>query len=293
MRGALDSVARMLSDGRADALSLPWFELRYAHVQAARAALADRLAPATVNKVLAAIRGVARESWLLGLSSADEYQRIAAVPSVKGDPTPRGRALSHDEVGAVFAVCDPSAPSGIRNAALLALLYGAGLRRAEAVGLDLDDFDLETGVVIVRRGKGGRRREVPLPRGARDAVEAWLLVRGSDRGPLLVPVSSKGSVTLRRLSTQSVYAACRRIVRRSSVARFSPHDLRRSYVTDLLGAGADLALVQRLAGHANVATTTRYDRRGDAARAEAAALLNVPFVRPVRVLADTDNGPSA
>jgi integrase len=126
-------------------------------------------------------------------------------------------------------------------------------------------------------GKGNKERIVPLPAAAVAALSAWLEVRGAAPGPLLCPVRGS-TVTVRRMSAQAVMTALLRRAAESGVPHLSPHDLRRSYITGLLRAGADLSTVQRLAGHASVTTTTRYDRRGDDEKAKAVALLCVPYV---------------
>jgi site-specific recombinase XerD len=278
MRQVLDTVARMLTGGELDAEALAWGRLGYQHTAAVRSALADRYAPATTNKSLAAIRGVLRAAWRLGQMTAEEYHRAADLPSVSGMTLPRGRALSQGELRSLFSAC-ASTPglAGARDGALIALLYGAGLRRSEAVSLDHADYDQETRSIAVRRGKGNKARLVQLGDGARRAVEAWVKIRGSIPGPLLLPVLKSGRVELRRLTDQAVLLVLRRRAVHAGVRSFSPHDLRRSFVSDLLDAGADVAIVQRLAGHANVQTTSRYDRRGEAAQQRAAALLHVPY----------------
>ena len=125
-------------------------------------------------------------------------------------------------------------------AALLALLYGAGLRRAELVGLDLDDFSQKEGTVRVR-GKGSKVRLVPLPAGTRKALASWLRHRGDKPGPLLLPVRANGELLAhRRLSPQAVYNLLLRIAQRAELLHFRPHDLRRTFIGDLLEAGADL-----------------------------------------------------
>ena len=102
------------------------------HVTAIRTKLAETKAPATVNATLSALRGVAREAWRLGLMTSEDRMRIEAVKGIKGSRLPAGRALSVGEVIALFDVCARDAsPAGARDAAMLALLLGAGLRRAE------------------------------------------------------------------------------------------------------------------------------------------------------------------
>src|SRR5213593_4730577 len=282
MRQALDTVAGLLTTGQATAETLDWSRLRYQHTQAIRAALAARYAPATANKMLAALRGVLREAWRLGYASAEDYHRAADLPAVRGSTLPRGRALSAGELRALFAaVTDHARPATrARDAALLAVLYGAGVRRAEAVALDVADYDAETGALTIRRGKGNKARMMYATNGASDALAAWLTVRGSEPGPLFVPVNKAGRILLRRLTPESVFDRLQALAKRAGISRFSPHDMRRSFISDLLDNGADLAVVQAMAGHANPATTARYDRRGEHAKRRAAGLLVVPYVAP-------------
>ncbi|MBF6599024.1 MAG: tyrosine-type recombinase/integrase [Dehalococcoidia bacterium] len=279
MRQALDVVAGLLTSGECDAASLDWSRVRYQHTAAVRAALAERYAVATTNRTLAAIRGVLREAWRLGQVSAEDYYRAVDLPGVRGTTLPRGRALSSGELRALFETCgrDTSA-AGARDAALLAVLYGAGLRRAEAVALDLDDYERETGTLTVRRGKGNKQRVAYATNGARDAIEAWVAARGDDDGALFVPVNKGGRILSQRMTGQAVLYIVRRRAREAGVNQFSPHDLRRTFVGDLLDNGADISSVKDLAGHANIATTARYDRRGERAKRKAAELLHVPFV---------------
>jgi len=188
MRQALDVIAGLLTGGCADAETLDWSALRYPHTQAVRAALAERYRPATANKMLAALRGVLREAWRLGYVSAEEYHRAVDLAAVRGSTLPRGRALTAGELRALFsAVADDARPATrARDAVLLAVLYGAGVRRAEAVALDVADYDPETGALTIRRGKGNKARVMYATNGVREALAAWLRVRGPEPGPLFV-----------------------------------------------------------------------------------------------------------
>lgn len=282
MWGALEFAARLLSSGRADANSLPWHALRYEHVAAVRASMLEGFAPATTNKTLCAIRGVLKQCWRLGLVSADEREKACDVQAVRGFRLPSGRALNAGELRALFESCAADeCPSARRDAALVAVLYGTGLRRSEAVALDLSDYSQSTGELKVRAGKGGKQRMAFITNGGREALSVWLAVRGNAPGPIFCPVGKGmfGRVAVRRLSTQAIYCALLRRSARAGITRFSPHDLRRSFVSDLLDNGADLVSVQALAGHASPTTTQSYDRRPDTVRRRAAELLHVPFVR--------------
>lgn len=279
MRQSLDVIAEIISGGRADAESLAWHRLRFQHTTAIRTVLMERYGIATANRHLAALRGTLKAAWKLGLMSSDEYRRAADVERVKGTTLPAGRMLSDGELRALFSVCadDPRA-SGARDAALLAILYAGGLRRSEAVSLDIDDYDGDSGELRVRFGKGGRSRTVYAANGAKAALNAWLQARGDEPGPLLHPINKGGLIQRRRLSDQSVLGALRRRAKQAGVAAFSSHDMRRTMISHLLDNGADIATVQRLAGHATAVTTSQYDRRGEATKRKAAELLHVPYV---------------
>jgi integrase len=106
----------------------------------------------------------------------------------------------------------------------------------------------------------------------------WSKIRGDESGPLFCPISQIGEITVRRMSDQAIYAILLTRAKRAKVRPFSPHDLRRSCVSDLLDAGVDISIVQQFVGHANVNTTARYDRRGEHAKKRAAKSLHVPFV---------------
>ena len=277
MAQALSSIATLAAGRPVDATAFPWHALRREHTAALRARLAADHAAATANKMLSALRGVLKEAWRLGLMPADDYARAVDVKGVKGSTLPRGRSLETGELRQLFRVCAADdTPAGRRDAALLAVLYGAGLRRAEVVTLDLTDFNPVTGELRVE-GKGNRTRLGYATNGSAAALAGWLAVRGTEPGPLFLAINRGGRIVPGRLTAQAVYNILAKRASEAGIEDFSPHDLRRSFVSDLLDSGADVSLVQRLAGHANVTTTLRYDRRPEAAKKKAAELLHVPF----------------
>ncbi len=278
MRGALETIAAIVSNGQQDATTLCWASLRYQHTTAIRTALMERYTPAGANLRLAALRGVLREAWRLGQMTADDYRRAVDLPGITGHTLPRGRALSVGELRALFsAFARDTSPAGRRDAALLVLLYAGGLRRGEAVALDLEDYTADTGELRIRQGKGRKDRLVYV-NGGRPPLADWLQVRGGDPGPLFVAINQRGRLIPHRLTAQVVRTMLLKRAREAGVTTFSPHDLRRTFISDLLDAGADLSTVQQLAGHSNVTTTARYDRRGEAAKKKTAGLLHVPYV---------------
>jgi integrase len=225
--------------------------------------------------MLAALRGALKEAWRLGQMNAEDYHRAVDVPAVSGSTLPKGRCLTPGELHALFDVCAADeTPAGARDGALLAVMFGGGLRRAEAVALDVEDYDPETGALTIRGGKGRKDRIGYATNGAAEALVDWLAVRGIEPGPLFLPVRKGGEIEpqARRLTPEAIYYMLRRRGERAGVATFSPHDLRRSFVSQLLDAGADISTVQHLAGHANVTTTARYDRRGEATKRKASEL---------------------
>jgi len=259
----LDAIATLIAGEPLSAAVLPWHKLRYKHTQAIRAALTERHAPATVNGYLAALRGVLKECWRLELMTDADYHRAIDVGSVSSETLPAGRELQAGELRVLMKSCADGSAGGARDAALLAVLYAGGVRCAEAAQLQLGDFDADTGALTIRHGKGNKQRMTYLADGARRALDAWRAVRGDAPGPLLCPVNKGGRVELRAMSLRAIG---KRIDRRgdlAGVAPFTPHDCRRSFVSHLLDAGADLATVQKLVGHANASTTARYDRRGE------------------------------
>lgn len=280
MRQSLELLAELSAGRKIAPEQYPWHEVRPHHVAAFKAKLAESCKHSTANKHLAALRGVLKAAWRCGALDSDTYHRTVDFSPIRGSTLPRGRSLDAGEIRSLFAVCmSDSTNAGRRDAALLAILYGAGVRRAEAVALDVSDINTDSGEVRIRSGKGQKERITYVSNGALQAVIDWLAVRGSEPGALFCPVNHGGRMTLRRMSSQSVYMALQKRGKEAGIASFSPHDMRRTFVSDMLDAGADISQVQQLAGHSNVTTTQRYDRRPEAAKRKASGLLHVPYSR--------------
>lgn len=280
---ALSVIAGLLggsefSNESAGPFAVNWSALRYQHTAAIRAKLAETYAPATANKMLSALRQVLKHAWRLGQMTAEQYQRAADIEAVTGETIPAGRELSTGEILALMTACQSDdSPAGTRDAAMIALLYACGLRRQEVVSLSMASYDPETGKLVIT-GKRSKQRTAYLTNGAFDAIADWLSIRGSENDALFVAINKGGKLdTEKPLTAQAVYNVLQKRAAESGVNDFSPHDLRRTFVSDLLDKGADIATVSKMAGHANVQTTARYDRRPEEAKRTAAKLLHVPY----------------
>jgi site-specific recombinase XerD len=212
------------------------------------------------------------------LISAEDYTDAVSVKSIKGASLPTGRALAEEEIAALFTTCiTDKSHRGRRDSALLAVLCGGGLRRSEVVSLDVHHYDGKSGALTVRQGKGRKDRRVFMVGGAVPALRDWLAVRGMEPGPLFVRIRRWNAVTSARLTDQAVLCILRHRQKQAGTAAFSPHDLRRTFITSLFAGGADGATIQKLAGHADIKTSAQYDRRGDTALREASALIKIPY----------------
>lgn len=212
------------------------------------------LAPATIARKVAAIRGLHRFLVAEGLADSDPTALLESPRRGRSLP----KALSYEEVQSLLTSPDPTTPLGRRDRALLEFLYGTGARVSEATGAELIDLELEDRSVLLH-GKGGKQRVVPLGAYAVDAVVAYLpdrmkLRRNPDPGGVFL--NSRG----RRLTRQGVWGILRRYGARVGLDDLSPHVLRHSMATHMVEGGADLRTVQEMLGHASISTTQVYTR---------------------------------
>lgn len=269
MASGLKVIARMVNRD-AKLYTLPWHELRSKHSRALRAVLVEQFAPRTVNRMLSSLRGVLKAAWRLDQITTDDYMKAIDFAQVKtrGLP-PSGRVVEHDEIVKLLrAAASAPPPMNLRNQALLVALYSAGIRRQEASALDVGDY--KSGDLTVRRGKGAKYRVTYVPDGYQAWIEPWVTFqRERACDPLFVQWDRDAGVTSDRLGRAGVDTVLRDIVKTAGIPPVTPHDLRRSFATDLLDSGADLLMVQQLMGHADVKTTAIYDRRGEVGKKKA------------------------
>ena len=269
-------MAAILLDKGADPETFHWQDLNYADVARLRGELVAAFAPATANRIMAAVRGTLREAWAAGLLDPDARDRLLwGLRNARAGRLQAGRVMPQDEVAGLFAaIAQDPGPAGARDAAILALMVGAGLRRGEVVGLDLAHVD-EPGATVRVLGKGNTERRVPLVPAVVAHLAGWIGWRGRWRGPLFVPVR-KGVVRRGRLTVSAIWRVVSQRARGAGLPPTAPHDCRRTAATSLLAAGVDLAVTQRILGHASVTTTVRYDLRGLDASRRALELIHLP-----------------
>ena len=231
-----------------------WEEVGRAEVRAHLAGLVRAgLSPRSQARALSAIRGLHRLLAAERVAPADPTEEIDSPRT--GRPLPG--LLSREEIGRLLKGPDGRSAAGLRDRAMLELLYATGLRVSELVSLELNDLDLEARVLRAR-GKGNKERLVPVGVPAAEAVRAYLgvrerLLRGKRSRDLFV--TPRG----RRLTRQGFAKFLLRYARGAGIRRsVSPHKLRHSFATHLLEGGADLRAVQAMLGHADVSTTQIY-----------------------------------
>lgn len=283
---ALQQVVKIFTNDFETVWTIAWSEMQYAHMIQLRTLLHEReeLAHTTVNRYLSAVRAVLKECWRLQLIDREQYERIRDVANIKGNRAPSGRMLSPEEIKKLLQACDldwqKRRVSGVRDSAMIALLYLTGMRRSEVIGLQRSDYDVSTGEILIRAGKGNKDRKVYI-RGekARKRMVAWLNARSYVKADsLFLAVNPYGDLTNKPITSgQTVYDMLNRRAKQAGIANFSPHNLRHSAISEMWEAGVDGVTIRDIAGHSGIETTANYDRRGDERKAEAAAKRDLPI----------------
>jgi integrase/recombinase XerD len=226
---------------------------------------AGRYSSSSVARMLVSVRAFYRFLSSEDMVTADPTATVGSPKKPRSIP----KAIAVDEIETLLAL--PAEDLlGRRDWAILETLYGSGLRISELVNLDVDDVDLDQGVVLIRLGKGSKTRLVPFGRAAKRALGAYISVSRPELAKKSRGMGSRGALFLNARGGRLSRQGCWKILKGYADAaglegKVSPHTLRHSFATHMLDAGADIRVVQELLGHASLATTQVYtlvsDRR--------------------------------
>ena len=275
MRYVLQDAADRLGVEDVTIDEFPWHHLQPGHITALVAALrADGYAPNTSSLYVNAIRGVMNQAWQQSLITQDHLLKIRAVKAGGGTRLSKGRNLRRTLIRELMDVCaaDPR-PQGLRDAAIIAILYGSGMRKSESVNLELSQINVAERSLQVM-GKGNKELIKFAPAWAFEKLEAWLAFRrahlpeGVDDDDFLFNRIRRGNhITRERITKHAIYYIAKQRGKQVGV-NIMPHDFRRSFITRVIEE-YDVSIAQKLAHHANIATTVSYDMRDDNERRNA------------------------
>ena len=269
MRYVLQEAADRLGAEDVAIDEFPWHQLQPGHITALVAVLReDGYAPNTSSLYVNAIRGVMNQARQQNLITQDHLLKIRAVKAGGGSRLVKGRNLRRNLIRELMDVCaaDPR-PQGLRDAAIIAILYGSGMRKSESVNMDLWQVDVEQRSLQVL-GKGNKELIKFAPAWAFEKLEEWLAFRRanlpdgvSDDTFLFNRIRRGNHITRDRLTKHAIYYIAKQRGRQVGVD-IMPHDFRRSFITRVIEE-YDVSIAQKLAHHANIATTVSYDVRDD------------------------------
>ncbi|MBA2928719.1 tyrosine-type recombinase/integrase [Pseudomonas sp. CCUG 57209] len=275
MRYVLQDAADRLGFEDINLEDIDWHLLQPEHVIALVAALReDGYAPNTSSLYVNAVRGVMNEAWRLSLISQEHLLRMRTVKPAPGTRLGQGRNLRRTLIREMMKVCaaDPR-PQGLRDAAVIGILYGSGMRKSESVNLDLAQINVEERSLRVI-GKGNKELIKYAPQWAFAKLQAWLAFRreqlkeGEQDDSFLFNRIRRGShITRERITKHAIYYIARQRGEQVGV-KIMPHDFRRSFITRVIEEH-DLSIAQKLAHHTNIQTTASYDVRDDNERRRA------------------------
>ena len=275
MRYVLQDAADRLGFEDINLEDIDWHLLQPEHVIALVAALReDGYAPNTSSLYVNAVRGVMNEAWRMSLISQEHLLRMRTVKAAPGTRLGQGRNLRRTLIREMMDVCaaDPR-PQGLRDAALIGILYGSGMRKSESVNLDLSQINFaERSLRVI--GKGNKELLKYAPDWAFAKLQAWLdfrrtqLKEGEQDDTFLFNRIRRGShITRERITKHAIYYIARQRGEQVGV-KIMPHDFRRSFITRVIEEH-DLSIAQKLAHHTNIQTTASYDVRDDNERRRA------------------------
>lgn len=218
------------------------------------------LAPATINLRLAAVRRLAYEASDCGLLSPELVAGIRRVKGLKRLGQQVGNWLTTEEGQQLVGAVRTDTLRGKRDAAMLGLLLGCGLRRSELANLEIERIQRRDGhwAIVDLVGKAGHVRTVPVPLWVKTAVDSWSSTAGIGQGRLFRAIRKNGALWGRGVTQNVVWYVVKNCAKRAGIEKLAPHDLRRSCARLCHAAGGEIEQIQFLLGHASVQTTERY-----------------------------------
>lgn len=281
MLGALRRLALTFSAGRCDEASFPWELLVDEELaDAVWSTVASGIAQNTATRDASALRVLLDCLRTVGLLTDEQHRHARGFHVHGGQARPEpGHWLSTTDVETILRSCAAGRGGSltrVRDLALLFTLAGSGLRRDEVSQVRLEDLHPSERRIWLRNPKGGQPRDTFVHQAAIDALAQWLLLRGSEPGPVFVPLSRVRPLMDRGpLSDHQIWKIVRTRAAEAGYANIAPHDLRRFFISNLLNT-TDVVLVSRIVGHARPTTTARYDKRPDQQQRDAVATLSLP-----------------
>ena len=258
------SVIKMIAEWLGGTVeTIAWGELKYEAVNILTTKIAEmNFSPAYRKKFHSAIRGILENAMSMGQMSVEDYTHAAKLKKIKGEKLPAGRYIPTEEIARLFRACaaDPIPAASARDQALLAVMFFCGPRRAEVANMDLTTYNETTGELQFV-GKGQKERLGFIVNRGLALMTHWLDLRGREPGPLFLAVGKTGTIrTGKRMSAQAVYNIIEKRIKQAGLENITPHDFRRTSISNQLDAGTDLTLVASMYGQVPQ-TTAKYDRR--------------------------------
>lgn len=231
----------------------------------------------TQNFTLNVIKSLSEEAWHAQLITEKQYIAIARIPQFKGTYKRSPTCLTSDEIKQILLSClNEKSIKGVRDAAIIAIGIGCGLRRTEIAELEISDIDFSSRLLHIS-GKGNKERFIGINASVNKYIENWLRFRGnSGSSYCFTPLSRAAkAVTSRHLNDETIYLIVQSRSQKAIGRRISTHDLRRTFASHMLSKQVDLNTLRLLLGHSDIRTTQIYDRRDELARIHAAAEISV------------------
>ena len=279
-RRDLTTIARLLEYD--DPYTMPWHKLTDTHVKNIQSMLVDSgRHPRTVNKMMSFVKGVMRAAWDLRLVDDSTLLRIERMKPVKtGKRVDVGRVVPLVDQAKIIAVCElGSSAGGYRDGAILAVMLSTGIRRAEVASMEYEDYDPDTGIIILRDRKNGDDDTVVVRNGGKTALDLWIEKRGNFPGRMFTRVNKSGEIFQDALSRQAIHDMIQRRIAQAGIKPFSPHDIRRTVATREFVKGTPVADIAAMLGHKSLDQTMQYDRSAEQRKIAMAEGIDIPCNR--------------